>query len=318
MDITSYLLGKKSGGGAGTLQDKSVTITENTTTNITPDEGYDGLGEVSVTTDVTGSGAYDYFYEGAPNVAYSSVGPWYSLVKKIPGPINFTGSMTDMFMNFKGTQLPAITYSGMWASMKSFRKLFQGCENLTAIPDMSTWNTSYVTTMESMFSNCTSLTALNVSNFNTSNVENMYAMFSFIPLTEINISNFNTSKVKNIAYMFQNCTNLKTLTCNLDLTACEEVRGMFSSCTALENIGTITNIGKGFSTSQSANYNKYTFDVSSCNNLTHASLMNIINGLYDIATKGVQPQKLVLGATNIAKLSQAEQDIVTTKGWTLS
>lgn len=58
MDITSYILGKNAGGGGGTpnLQTKSVTITENTTTNIQPDTGYDGLSAVSVTTNVTDIG----------------------------------------------------------------------------------------------------------------------------------------------------------------------------------------------------------------------------------------------------------------------
>lgn len=57
MDITSYLLGKKAGGGSTpTLQTKSVTITENTTTEVTPDSGYDGLEKVNVTTNVPSGG----------------------------------------------------------------------------------------------------------------------------------------------------------------------------------------------------------------------------------------------------------------------
>lgn len=56
MDITSYLLGKNAGGGDPNLQNKSVTITENTTTTINPDSGYDGLNEVEVTTNVSGGG----------------------------------------------------------------------------------------------------------------------------------------------------------------------------------------------------------------------------------------------------------------------
>ena len=70
MDLTSYLLGKKKGGGGGTisLQDKSVTITENTTTTIQKDAGYDGLGTVEITTNVPQTGGtkendvnfYDY------------------------------------------------------------------------------------------------------------------------------------------------------------------------------------------------------------------------------------------------------------------
>lgn len=83
MDATSYLLGKKAGGGgitpSGTisitsngekdvtnyatanvnvqpdLESKSVTITENTTTTITPTSGKDGLSSVAVTTNVSAS-----------------------------------------------------------------------------------------------------------------------------------------------------------------------------------------------------------------------------------------------------------------------
>lgn len=50
MDIPSYVLGKKAGGGGGSnYQSKSVEITENGTTNITADTGYDALSEVDVT-----------------------------------------------------------------------------------------------------------------------------------------------------------------------------------------------------------------------------------------------------------------------------
>ena len=44
------------GGGAPSLQSKSVTYTSNGTSTITPDEGYDGLSSVDVTVDVSGSG----------------------------------------------------------------------------------------------------------------------------------------------------------------------------------------------------------------------------------------------------------------------
>ena len=44
------------GGGAPSLQSKSVTYTSNGTNTITPDEGYDGLSSVDVTVDVSGGG----------------------------------------------------------------------------------------------------------------------------------------------------------------------------------------------------------------------------------------------------------------------
>ena len=44
------------GGGAPSLQSKSVTYTSNGTATITPDEGYDGMSSVDVTVDVASGG----------------------------------------------------------------------------------------------------------------------------------------------------------------------------------------------------------------------------------------------------------------------
>ena len=55
------------GGGAPSLQSKSVTYTSNGTNTITPDDGYDGLSSVDVTVDVSGGGG-----ETAENVVITS------------------------------------------------------------------------------------------------------------------------------------------------------------------------------------------------------------------------------------------------------
>jgi len=53
--------------------------------------------------------------------------------------------------------------------------------------------------------------------------------------------------------------------------------------------------------------------------LTHDSLMNVINALADYSqdTSGTA-HTLTLGATNLAKLTNAEKAIATQKGWTLA
>ena len=62
-----------------------------------------------------------------------------------------------------------------------------------------------------MFSGCSSLTSLNLSNFNTSNVTNMCAMFSLcLSLMNLNLTSFNTSKVTDVSYIFSGCKKLQT------------------------------------------------------------------------------------------------------------
>lgn len=82
--------------------------------------------------------------------------------------------------------------------------------------------------------------------------------------------------------------------------------------------GCLLNLGQAYLTNKPSNYNEYALYLSYCSKLTHDSLMNMINGLYNIASKGVATQQLVLGSTNMAKLTSSEIAIATNKGWTVS
>ena len=66
-----------------------------------------------------------------------------------------------------------------------------------------------------MFSNCSGLTSLTLSNFNTSGVTSMSAMFRGCKsLTSLDLSGWNMSKVTNMTnmrYMFDGCTSLTTI-----------------------------------------------------------------------------------------------------------
>ena len=63
-----------------------------------------------------------------------------------------------------------------------------------------------------MFSNCSNLTSLDLSNFNTSKVTKMNWMFrAMSSLTSLNLSSFDTSNVTDMSYMFGSCKNLNTV-----------------------------------------------------------------------------------------------------------
>ena len=60
-----------------------------------------------------------------------------------------------------------------------------------------------ITKLNCMFSYCSSLTNINLSNFNTNNVTDMSCMFDGCSsLTNINLSNFNINNVTDMSYMF--------------------------------------------------------------------------------------------------------------------
>ena len=56
-----------------------------------------------------------------------------------------------------------------------------------------------------MFNGCSSLTNLNLSNFNTQNVTNMFCMFNGCSsLTNLNLSNFNTQNFIDMSAILKN------------------------------------------------------------------------------------------------------------------
>ena len=58
-----------------------------------------------------------------------------------------------------------------------------------------------------MFSGCSSLKELNISNFNTINVTTMQGMlYECSSLTELNLFNFNTNNAIDMQSMFYGCT----------------------------------------------------------------------------------------------------------------
>ena len=90
-------------------------------------------------------------------------------------------------------------------------EMFYNCSKITSL-DLSNFNTENVENMRYMFDYCSSLSSLNISNFNTENVTDMHGMFGACQnISSLDLSNFNTKNVTNMGWMFKDCLRLTNL-----------------------------------------------------------------------------------------------------------
>lgn len=141
------------------------------------------------------------------------------------------------FSGFKGlTTITHLEYLNT-SQVTNMQYMFSNCESLEAL-DLSTFNTENVTNMSNMFYYCKSLKSLNLSSFNTSKVNYMGSMFHDCEsLTALNLSSFNTENISDYEYMFHCCKSLTAL--DLSSFNSKEILNtscMFTGCIALKTI----------------------------------------------------------------------------------
>ena len=118
--------------------------------------------------------------------------------------------------------------------------LFAYFTNVKEIENLNFLNTSQVTDMSFMFSNCVSLVDINLESFDTSNVINMNGMFTMYgqnqgSLKRINLSDFDTSKVTDMTDMFVYNTSLEYLDLsNFNTANVTNMFHMFARCEKLK------------------------------------------------------------------------------------
>ena len=115
--------------------------------------------------------------------------------------------------------------------------MFFKCKSLTRL-DFSNFNTSNITNMRGMFYYCESLTQLDLNNFNTSHVTNMHEMFSGCEsLIQLDLSSFDISNVTNMSDMFFYCEKLTTIYISdkWKTNSVENSNSMFRDCFSLPN-----------------------------------------------------------------------------------
>ena len=121
--------------------------------------------------------------------------------------------------------------------IKNCRNMFRNCQNIKSI-DLSSFDSSEVEDMSRMFFKCIYLEELNLSNLDTKNVSNMQSMFQKCKTIEkIEFPHsFITNNVRDISLMFQDCNNLKNINLSFDTQKVENMKGLFQNCHNLKKL----------------------------------------------------------------------------------
>ncbi len=210
------------------------TITSNGIYKAT-DDNLDGYSEVEVAT--SGVDINDYFKNSIEEGNNSTIasGQWARSVKKLPA-FTFNGKNASYhFYSFRGNSIDVSSFDT--SNVTTMNSMFSGCSSLTSL-DLSSFNTVNVTNMVDMFRGCSSLTSLDLSGFNTTNAINMNNMFrDCSSLTSLDVSSFNTTNVTNMTSLFNSCSSLTSLDISsFNTSNVTNMGGMFYNCSSLTSL----------------------------------------------------------------------------------
>lgn len=176
-----------------------------------------------------------------------------------------------------------------FSNCTNMHRMFYECSKLTSVP---LFDTSKVTTMDSMFYYCSNLTSIPA--FDTSNVTNMNVMF----------------------YLCNVLTTVPELNCQSITSQFNyNFYAPFGSCSKLESFGGFKDLGKNFTGSSSKTFYMGTNNQA----LTHESMINTFNGLYDLTTTSYTGTATFwVSKYPYDNLTEDDIAIATAKGWVIS
>ena len=98
--------------------------------------------------------------------------------------------------------------------------------------DVSNWDVSNVTDMYCMFEGCESLESIDVSKWDVRHVKNMSGMFYRCEsLESIDVSHWDVSNVKDMHSMFEGCESLESIDVSKwDVRNIRDIKNMFNGC----------------------------------------------------------------------------------------
>ena len=318
--------------GLEVLNGETVSITPSTSAQtITPSSGHNGITEVNVAAVTSsidsniqaGNIKKDVSILGVTGTLNEGITPTGELAITSNGTYNvidYASANVNVPEKQLGTK--TITANGTYKATDDNLDGYSEVEVATTGVDIydyfsNTQNDYNYTSGKLLLQYIKKVPPLNISN--RTRLSDMFAQMNNL----LSIEEIDTSNVTSMYGMFRECENLITIPA-LNAEKVTDIDGVLSFTSSLTNVGGFINLGMAYDTSKDANYGGYTLQLgllygeSFSKNLTHESLMNIINNLYDIKTKGCNAQKLILGTTNLHKLTSEEIAIATEKGWTVS
>ena len=205
---------------------KSFTIWENTDKNV-----FDECKQKNIKVNFTGGG--DTHILALVHIKYGKDNHKYYYVYCSDG--NSDDYSNTIFIGLLGIEEVIILNNG--SNLTKVYLMFNNCTNLTNL-NLSNFNTQNVTDMGCMFYECSSLTSLDLSSFNTQNVTDIsYMFYGCRRLQSLDLSKFNTQKVNNMQAMFQACYLLDDIKLSsFNTQNVTDMSFMFNECSSLEKL----------------------------------------------------------------------------------
>ena len=252
-----------------------------------------------------------------------------SALKSLTLPDGFGQAAIGLYLCFSSCsaltslKLPA----GFGQAATDLRFCFYYCSALTSLKLPAGFGQAAID-LGNFVSSCTSLTSLELPDGFGQAATDLTSCFDRAEvLRSLTLPAGFGQAATSLAYCFRQCYLLTSLTLPDGFgQLATDLRGCFFNCTALTSLKLpdgfgqaatdLTNCfycGKLETITGNPNF-KVSLSFSSSPALTHDSIMVVINSLQTVTSS----QKLTLGSTNLAKLTDEEKKIATDKGWTLA
>ena len=139
--------------------------------------------------------------------------------------------VTDMTFLFATSEFENINFDiSKWdvSHVTNMQSMFDGCTKFNC--DLSQWNTSKVTNMFRMFAGCESFEGKGLSNFDVSNVVFFGSMFYDCKKMNSDLSKWNVFKAKDMNGMFAECKIFNQDISSWDVSRVTDMPNMFKNC----------------------------------------------------------------------------------------